>query len=201
MALDTYFQRAMKWCGNWSIGDSNNTSDLSVATTNLVSGQQDYGLDQKMLVIDSVWVKGQDGTFKKLTFEAGDYNTTKTGTPQKYTKTELSIIFDVIPDYSSTDAIQLFYRRTLPKFTATGNDTKTAGIPSVHEGYIARMASIPYLTENGKSSLAGVLRLVGSAERGNPLYGGDELDIMNFYAFRGRDERPKRMVANVENTK
>ena len=189
-ALDGYFQKAMAWCGNWSIGDTNNTSDLANASTDLINGQQDYGIDQTMLVIESVWVKDSTGTAKKLEASGDNFETTDTGVPTKYTKTEQSIIFDVIPNYSYTDGIIVYFRRTLPHFSAS-DTTETAGIPTVHEPYLCRMASLPYLIENGKSSKNDVAAQIVI----------DERDIQNFYAFRGRDERPKTFVPFAEDNR
>jgi hypothetical protein len=189
-ALDVYFQKGMKACGNWSIGDYNNVTDLSEATTNLVSGQQDYGLDSTMLILDSVWIAGTNGVFVKLEYKVGSVNTVTTGVPSSYYKLENSIVFDVVPNYSSTLGIEIFYRRVLPRFVST-DTTKTSGLPGVHDFYLARLASLPYLIENGKPQKNDVAAQIRE----------DEIMLQDYYAYRGRDERPKRMVANVESNK
>ncbi len=186
-ALDTYFQKAMKWCGNWSVGDVNNVGDLAVATTNLVSGQQDYGLDDDFLELDSVWIADSTGEFKKLDFIPGGIVTSKTGTPTGYYKIENSIDFNVIPNYSVTGGIKIFFRRTLPRFAST-DTTKTSGLPSLHDFYLCRVASLPYLIENSKPQKNDVASQIVQ----------DEIMLQDYYAYRGRDERPKKMVANLE---
>ena len=71
-------------------------------------------------------------------------------------------------------------------FTET---SKVPGIPLTHHSYLARQASIPYLTENNLPQLGGIMKQVGSNRLRDPFYGGDELEIEEYFSRRNMDTR------------
>lgn len=63
------------------------------------------------------------------------------------------------------------------------------GIPLLHHSYLARHASLPYLRENDKKQYEKTKRVIGSDNPRSAYYGGDELEIAEFFANRDKDVR------------
>lgn len=134
----------------WKWDDSNQT-DLPRATTDLVSGQQDYTLAEAHLGFTRVEVKGPDGHWIALKlFDETDEPTvsiaeleTQTGTPTYYDVSGLSIYLYPTPNYSQDDSIQLFYSRG-PSYFTSGDTTKQPGFNSLYHELI------PYLVATDK---------------------------------------------------
>lgn len=186
-ALDQYFSLSMKYCGNWSVGDTN-ASDLSSATNDVVSGTQKYLLNTSMLVIDSLWIMGTDGVYQLLTPTTGEsINSTISGTPTKYQKMERTIILDKVPNFSTTAGLKIFFRRTWPRFVYT-DTTKTAGTPGIHDMYLSRVASLPYLVEKQLPNKNDIQALIQK----------DELLIQSYFSLRERDVK-RRMQTDYSN--
>lgn len=209
-ALDHYYYLAMLSDTPWQIDDKNFT-DLPIATFNLVSGQRDYKITvdedlNEVLKVHKVFVKiSSTGDFKELDYtDEVDRNALQLllnnssqaqGIPDKYNWFGNSIFFDPAPSYSSTGGVKIIYQRTGSYFTATGNDTKKAGIPGIHHMYLARKASLPYLAEKGMKNFTNILKLVGSSNPSDPYYGGDELAIEQYFQSRSRDRNGYSMIA------
>lgn len=125
--------------GEWDFDDTNNT-DLAIATTDIVSGQQDYGISTAFLKVSKVFIyqTATDTTWQELEFvgDKGEFlkasSTNDTGVPTKYTIINNSIFFDTFPNYNSTGGLKVCYQRNMGYF-ATSDTTKTPGFnPQYH---------------------------------------------------------------------
>lgn len=193
-ALDRYWFLAMMASGDWEIDDKNNT-DLSIAVTNLVSGQQDYSLATEHMTIEKVLVKDSSGNWRELTpvdirnsrsslaaRNIVELPTGNAGIPTHYDKYGQSLFLDAIPNYSSTGGIKIYYGRGSSYFVST-DITKEPGIPTIFHGYIARRASLTYLIDK---------ELNDRAKNVAQLVSQDEEAITEFYSKRSADV-PTRM--------
>lgn len=141
--------------GRFQFDDYTNTT-LPIATTNIVSGQRDYGFTtdsagHSVLRIDKVAIKDSatNDDYRVIpqidqTDHAGrrmiEDNSTNTGIPRAYDIKGGSIIFDVTPDYSATAGLKIWYSRT-PVYFASTDTTETPGIPDTFHQLLALIAS------------------------------------------------------------
>lgn len=196
MGLDRFIYLALTSDGTWQFDDSNNTTDLPIGTTNLISGQQDYAFASDVLVVDKVLAKDPTGIWTDLELTdlkeiAGKniFGTTIAGTPTKYDVFANSVFLDNVPNYNSTSGLKVVFQRG-PSYFASTDTTKIPGIPAIFHGFLARFASLPFLIEKGKahkSDIASQIQL-------------DEIAIKNFYGQRNKG-KVKRMRASNESNK
>lgn len=122
--------------GIWDWEDLNNI-DLNIATTNIVSGQQDYSVDTTFLKIKSVFYKDADD-YSELKHcidktEFLEITSNDTGIPSKYCIVGNSILLDVYPSESVTAGLKINYVRNADYFTVS-DTTKVAGFnPQFHK--------------------------------------------------------------------
>ena len=187
-AMYRYWYLAMTADGRWQIDDKNYT-DTPVATTSLASGQRDYTMDSTMLEIEKVLIKNTSGEWTVIkpidqndpqarTYLEG--NSGNTGTPTRYDKRGDSIIFDVLPDYSSTGGIKVYFKRGHSEFVYT-DTTKVAGIPLIHIPFISLHASCMYAIDNTMTKAQGL----------NSRRIEEEDAITIHYSKRSKDEKPQ----------
>ena len=175
--------------GRWQYDDTNQT-DLPIATTALVSGQQDYAITTGHLRITRVEIKNTSGRWSVLrprdqdddTFTALSEVSTVTGMPTQYDVLGNSIFLTQPPNYSQAASLKLYFQRGPSEFTSAevSTGTKTPGFNSLYHGLISAWVAYEYATENGKANanlfLAEVQRL--------------ESAMVADYAKRNKDERP-----------
>lgn len=152
LALDEAISEAIKAAGIGQMDDTNHTN-FPFITTNLVSGQRDYsfltdGSGNLILDLFSVLRMSPQGVYEKIpqvdlqsqdrpSFYDGQ---NQTGTPSTYDRTGNTIIFDVIPDYSQDDGVQMFIDREGSHFTIS-DTSKMPGLDGrVHEFLVVQPA-------------------------------------------------------------
>lgn len=187
--MDKFFAIALTSDGSWQFDDLNYT-DLPIGVTDLVSGQQDYAFASDVLSVDKILVKDQAGNWLEL--QPVDIHEKRlasrniwqlpgsVGIPTSYDKFANSILLDPIPNYNSTGGLKVVFKRNASKFVYT-DTTKEPGIPSLFHPYLARVAALSYLIENGHSSVNSIGALVIA----------DEQKIGEWFSKRDNDVKPQ----------
>ena len=176
-ALNSYFHIAMRTSGNWSVEDKNNT-DTSIATTDLISGQQDYSFPSDLLVVEKIRMKDSAGNWIVLDpVDDITHGTEVTGTPKQYRKFGNSFYLLPTVNYDSDEGLELTYRRAFDYVTAATTTTQL-GIPNIHQAYMLYSVALPYLVSKGIASKNDIVALQ-KAEIAN---------IESYYDFRKQDE-------------
>ena len=186
-AIDRFFTIAFQNDANWNFDDrryADSSSELPIATTNIVSGTKDYLFDSSLLMVTQVFAKDANGTFNELV-EQDDKNEPRaydlqstTGTPTHYELVGSSILLDPTPNYNSTGGLKITFKRNGVKFAYT-DGAITPGIPSLFHPYLARYASFQYATEK-RLAHAGAIKI---------MVNEDELEIAKFMANRAKPKR------------
>lgn len=193
-ALDRFWQLALTCDGTWQIDDSNYT-DLPIATTNLVSGQQDYSLSTEAMEIEKVFAKNSSGNWVELR----PVNITQTetnvqarniwtlpsndgGNPTAYDKQGGSIFLNAIPNYASTGGLKVVFKRGASYFAST-DTIKQPGIPVIFHNYIYRYASYNWLVDKNPAKAMALV----------PFIQKDEQMIIEHYSKRDKNA-PQKIV-------
>lgn len=148
----------------WQWDDTNQT-DLPIATTNLVSGQQDYSITNVHLKITRVEISTTaTGTpFQVLQYydqtdESGSltYNATLTGVPYRYDIIGSSLFLDPKPNYSCTAGLKIYYQRGPAEFTSAevSTGTKQPGFSSLYHDLIPLWVAFDWWLINDVSQTA-----------------------------------------------
>lgn len=186
--INRWFDRVvhliLQSAGRWQ-WDDNNQTDHPVATTNLVSGQQDYTFDVSFLKIHRVEVKSEDGLWRKL--EPIDPKDLGKDSIQEFQKTDgFPKYYDVIgesmflypaPSYNQDDSIKVWFERRGSYFTTT-DTTKSAGFVDIYHRYLSLGAAYDYALKNNvenRNILREEISLMENA-------------IQNYYSSRQPDE-------------
>jgi hypothetical protein len=194
-ALDRFVFLAMTADQRWSF-DDNNYTDLAIAQTNLNATQRDYQFALEHLEIEKVLIQTPDGTWKELTplrqtenqqtyFEN---NTGNSGVPRRYEKRGSTIFLDVVPDYSVTNGLKVYFSRGASYFVTT-DTTKVPGFASIFHKFIPIHASAEYAVDREMPSAKNLYEKLLQEEQA----------IKDFYANRGKDEKPRLQVFNHNN--
>jgi hypothetical protein len=153
--LDRFTYLGITCDGRWSIEDYNR-ADLSAAITNIVSGQQDYGISVDFLEIEKILAKDNAGNWVTLKIVDHTDSTARdiwelpagnSGSPTRCDVFANSILLDSIPNYNSTGGLKVVYKRKMVKVTTADTLTRL-GTPEIFDTYFARMIALPYLKEN-----------------------------------------------------
>jgi len=196
-ALDRFAFLAMTSDGRWQWDDSNYT-DISIATTNIVSGQRTYTFALEHLEIEKVLISSSNGTWSVIepideTDKDERYylenNTGRTGTPNKYDKRGDTIFLDMTPNYAGTNALKIYFKRG-PSYFATTDTTKIPGIPSVFHSFIPLHSSVNYAIDKSMPIAKDKYTQLSEMEK----------SIKFFYSARNKDESPK-LQAYYQNNK
>lgn len=162
---------------NWKWDDSNKT-DLPPETTNLVDGQQDYGIGTDVRIIDRVEILTSGGDSIKLNYLPhieGSLDTVfeNDATPEYYELLGESILLYPAPNYDKTAGLKVYPRRTADLFVYT-DTTKEPGFDEQFHDYLAIGAAYDYARKWKK-------------ELGGALYADlkeMERDIIRYYSLR-----------------
>lgn len=181
--------------GEWQWDDTNNTT-LPFGTTNLVSGQRDYTIDDAMLEIERVEAKDAAGNWKLLkpidqsqidqpylSFDAA------TGTPEYYDKVGSSIYLFPGTNYNSTGGLRIQFKRGASVFDVT-DTTKTPGFAARFHDFLALSASLTYCMIYKQD------RVQVLAQAKNMM----KEEMLRYYGRRSKDT-PQRMTPKVHNTR
>ena len=197
--LDRFWILAMLADGKFQIDDTNNTTDIPVVRTNLVSGQQQYTFATDLLVVEKLFCKdAANGNFQELfpvdikqtrnnlhARNIWELPTGNSGIPTHYDKTINSFLLDPVPNYNSALGLRLVYKRGASYFTSA-DTTKAPGIPAVFHPGLVDYASRTYLLD--KVSTAEISRKLIELEKSLAKW---EESITDFYANRTQDEPTK----------
>jgi hypothetical protein len=181
---DVAVSKILEADGRWQ-WDSSNTTDLPIATTNLVSGQQDYGLDTSFLKITRVEILDQSGTGRLITpIDQADIWSQATseylkngGTPLYYDKLANSIFLYPVPNYNSTNGLKVFFQRNVTYFSAT-DTTTSPGFASNFHRLLSLGAAYDFM----------VARNLPQANRLREEIEKMTVDLQTFYSRRAKDE-------------
>lgn len=187
-ALNRYMMLAISAEGKWQVDDSNQT-DYPVVYGDIVSGQQDYSFTtdetgNQILDIYKVRIKDSAGNWKTLTqrdiqsLDDEPLNTTQTGVASQYDLTANGIFLNVVPDYNSTDGLEIYVNRT-PTYFLTSDTTKKAGIPWTHHEYLAIRPAYYYCLQKGLPQARDLGVEVQRMEQ----------DIEKYYSDRNKDDK------------
>lgn len=181
--------------GRWQF-DDNNYTDFNIATTDLVSGQQDYSLAVTHLIIDRVECKDSAGEWIKLkpmddadlpNSAVSGFETTD-GSPIYVDKKGESLLLYPAPNYNSTGGLKIFFKRGPSYFSDDGTDTtKIPGFASIFHRYISLGMALDYAVKKGMGIQAQLQNMIQLMEQ----------DIQNFYGKRDMDDKVKLKIRNA----
>lgn len=166
-AMDRVASLIMQSDGRWQFDDTNQpssdqgdgTGGLPIATTALVSAQQNYTFAVNFLNVERVELKDEDGNWRKLQpiDQADVYDQSITdfmtggGTPAYYDKLGNSVLLYPTPDYSQSASLKVYYSR--PPIVIQSSDisstTTKPGFNSLYHDLIALWVSYDYAVANG----------------------------------------------------
>ncbi len=181
--------------GRWQLDDSNNT-DFPIATTNLVSGQNDYGLATSHLEIAQLELKLTSGLWTTLRpIDEQDlaqqgispsYYQTIQGIPVYYDKLGTSVILYPTPNYSQGASLKVWFERGPNEFTSgdVSTGTKTPGFSSLYHDLIPLWVAYDYWLINDPNMTARILGKIQIVEK----------TMQTNYGIRDKDDKP-RMTA------
>ena len=194
-ALDRFVFLAMTADEKWQF-DDNNYTDLAIAVTNIVSTQRDYQFALDHLEIEKVLILRPDGTWVTLaplsqTENQNTYyetNTGNDGVPTRYEKRGSTIFLDVVPNYSATNGLKIYFSRGASYF-ATTDTTKAPGFASNFHKFVPLHMKANYAIDRQMPIAKNLFDLLMSEEQ----------SIRDFYSNRAKDVRPKLQVAYQNN--
>lgn len=159
-----------------------------IITMDIVSGQRDYSflLDEQgntILDIYKIMLTDSDGNVTEIKQvdqqeKNADENfySTDTGVPTKYDITGMGIFFNIIPNFSREDAIEIYINRTAMQF-ATSDTTKKAGFNPLYHEYLVLKPSYEYARDNGLANAEQLKRDMNEMR----------MEIETAYGNRGKD--------------
>jgi len=188
--------------GQWQYDDDNQT-DLPIGTTDLVAGQDNYGIPVvDFLEILRVEICRPDGSWIQLTpidlqDKTGEAMSSLTppngGQPTMYRKVGSSLVLYATPNYSSTGGLRVYYKRNVILFEDT-DTTKEPGFNRQFHELLAIGAAMIYCIPNNLEKKFVELTNMWNAK---------SAQCIKFYSWRnGKDKkvnlRPSRS-ANADN--
>lgn len=205
-AYDKVVSRIFEADGRWEFDDQNAT-DLPIATTPLVIGQQDYSFDTSFLIVERVEVQQQDGTYIALSpFSQADIVRggipgyipsqsltdflSQPGIPQYYDKLANSIFlypkssYSTLSDGVTPALLKVYFQRNVSYFVPT-DTTKTPGFNPQFHRILSMEAALDYA--RAKNLDIGLPHgkipnsFVGELQN---LY----QDLQNYYSRKSKDE-------------
>lgn len=206
LAFAKFMSIAVDSSGRWQVDDTTQT-DYPIIDADLIAGQKDYAftldgstpqnyvLDiHRVECLDSAgnWVLLRPLDMKDVSVALDAFQPTN-GTPAFYDKTSNAIFLYPAPSYSwrlaneARQGLRFYFSRTPVYFTATGNDSKVAGIPDIFHEYLVIRPAYFYCLSKGLSQKAAAYK-VEMQEM--------ESMIRKYYGTRQRDEDPAMTVDN-----
>ena len=186
--------------GKWQYDDFN-IGDMPIATTNLVSAQQDYSVrtddnGRQIWKVSRVDAKDSSGAWHQLKqldqsqIEGGfsAYRSTD-GQPVEYDWNGISMLLLPAPNYNSTAGLKIIFQRESKPFATTGTDSQIPGFASAFHYLLALGPAYEYARDEG---LKNVNSLRVELEQGRK-------ELRDFYAARNVERAGLR--AKQENTR
>lgn len=184
--------------GVWEWNDTNDTN-YTIATTDIISGQQDYTLATTHLKIYRVELMDSSGISSKISpFDQSDESQSLTqlatisGTPTRYNLLGNSIFLDPKPNYNYTGGLKIYFQKGPTLFTSSDLTTGTVlpGFNSLYHDLIALWVAYEYALANGLKNINAIFAEIDRKENA----------LKKDYALRNRDYK-FRLKANIENNK
>lgn len=158
--VNNWYKKCISWIleadNRWQFDDSNNT-DLPIATTDLVSGQDNYSFGSDWLKVLRIDVKDSAGAWITLSpidqsdiIGAYDSFEDTDGTPKYFDTVGGSIILKPATSYASADGLKVFFQRSGDDFTVS-DTTKTPGFSANFHRVISLGASYDWAIVNNPS--------------------------------------------------
>lgn len=179
--------RILETDGRWQFDDTNFTT-LPIATTNLVSGQQDYSFAVRFLRIDRMEIQDTNGNWRWL--QPLDQNDVRrqsltelgnqTGVPLNYDKLADSVFLYPRPNYNATSGLKAYFQRSADLF-ATTDTTKEPGFASIFHKLLCLGPAVEYAKANGLNNAK-----ISMYEKEIEIM---ENDLKEFYGKRSKDEQ------------
>lgn len=193
-ALDRFYTIAFKYDALWNFDDRNQT-DLPIASTNVISGQQDYQFATELLGVTQVFIKDSSGVYAELE-EQDDRNdpeaylrNTTSGLPTHYELVGNSILLLPIPNYNSTLGLKVTFKRNGVKPANDVANDVSPGIPSLFHPYLANFASLQFAIDKQLDNRRDLAALVDK----------DEQAIRDFISNRAKPKKAGLRVRQESN--
>lgn len=169
--------------GRWQWDDKNRT-DMPIATTNLVSAQQDYKLNVAHLRVTRVEVKDSAGAWTRLKLiDQNEIQNSLTdfqnvdGNPIYYDLIADTLYLYPAPSGNVTAGLKVYFQRAGSHF-ATTDTTKEAGFASIFHRYLSLGSAYDYALKNGLSVAKSLREEISVMEE----------HIQDFYSQKSKDE-------------
>lgn len=191
-ALDRVTSLIFQSSGRWQWDDSN-SSDFSIATTDLIAEQPDYSLEVTHLQVSRMEVKDTDGNWHKLipidqtdiTQSLTDFMKTS-GLPVYYDKIDKSVFLYPKPNYDQDDSLKLYFQRG-PSYFVVSDTTKSPGFSTLYHDLIPLWVAYNFALSNGKSNANTLLTEIQKREE----------TLEEDYALRGKDDHIRLKASPV----
>ncbi len=183
-ALERVVSLIMQSDGRWQWEDTNNT-DLPIATTALVSAQQDYTMAISHLELTRVEVLDSTSNWHKLIpiDQADVWNQSLTdfmkenGLPTYYDKIGNSIFLYPAPNYSQSASLKLYFKRG-PSYFVAGDTNETPGFNTLYHDLVPLWVAYDYSIANGKANSTPIFAQIQAKEQA----------LQDDYSVRDKDD-------------
>jgi hypothetical protein len=184
-------------CDNRWEWDDHNQTDLPIATTALVSGQQDYAMDPtihfKILRVEILDSNGEATQLTPMTQSdkvgtaLTEYESTN-GVPLEYDLVGNSIFLYPAPNYAKTSGLKIYFQRGASYFVST-DTTKKPGFNAMFHRILSYGAAYDYSLSKGDYDRINLFR-----EEIKELENG----LIKFYSQRDRDTKYSMTVSGED---
>jgi hypothetical protein len=204
MAMSQVFAVIFSTGGTWQFDDINHAK-YPIITTDIVQGIRDYAFvqdEEGALILDiyKLIIETEEGNKKEIPVidqqgysnnqvNLRGFNDNETGVPSKADLTANGIFFDVIPNYSKTDGLEVYINREGVFFSTSDTDKKPGFNPLFHE-YVALVPSYKYARNHTLPNVDRIERDIAVMES----------NIKENYGKRNRAV-DRRLQANIENNR
>ncbi len=194
--INRAYNRVVSLCvtadGRWQFDDENQT-DFPIATTDLISGQNDYALAITHLQIRQVELKLASGlwiTLKPIDEKdfadmgiSPSYYQTILGLPFYYDKLGNSVILYPTPNYSQSASLKLWFERGVVEFSSAdvSGGTKQPGFNTLYHELIPLWVAHDYFLANDQTMTQRLLAKIQMIEKA----------LLLDYGTRDKDDSPR----------
>lgn len=192
-ALDEVASLILQADGRWEYDDQNET-DLPIATTPLINGQQSYGYDSGFLIVNRMEAQDQAGNWRAL-LPISQSDVIKDGTsltnfmnvpgvPIYYDKIANSIFLYPAPSYNAAAGLKCYFQRNVTYFTPT-DTTKVPGFNPQFHRLLSAKAALDYALANNLSQGLPHGRVPNAL---TTMIESMEQNLQEYYSRRSKDE-------------
>lgn len=182
-SLDTFTRKVFKADSRWQYDDANKTK-IPVATVDLEAGATHIPLELDHVRVERFRIKDKQGNWKTLRpvdrRDLSDDELSATGEPETYDKLGNNVFPHPVPDYSAEGGAELQFQGGTSYFT-TSDTTKQPGFAPQFHRYVSLLSARDKVLSG---SIPNRLQYIDTE-----IQRLDQ-DLMDFFAFRDRDERP-----------